>query len=117
MTENTQWTAVCEELMALMQQRKTASPEESYTAKLLQGGEDSLLKKLVEEAGETALAAKGGEREKLCAELADLWFHCFAVMTRYNIGLESVAAVLAQRRGISGLAEKASREQSPPKGE
>ena len=57
------------ELAAMAEQRKTASPDDSYTARLLQGDEDSLLKKLAEEAGEAALAAKGGNREKLAPKL------------------------------------------------
>lgn len=104
------WAAVFSELMQLLATRRHADSAVSYSAKLLQGDEDALLKKLVEEAGEAALAAKGGERERLCAELADLWFHCFIVMTRYSIGLDDIAAVLARRRGTSGLAEKAARQ-------
>lgn len=110
------WASLCTDLLHTLQQRKSASAQTSYSAQLLQGEEDALLKKLVEEAGEAALAAKGGDRTRLCEELADLWFHCFAVMTRYNIPLESVAAVLAQRRGTSGLEEKSSRSNSSPSG-
>lgn len=116
MTDNTSppATAVFQELMALLQQRKSAPAADSYTARLLQGDEDALLKKLTEEAGEAALAAKGGNRAQLVAELADLWFHCLIAMTRYNIGLNDVAEVLAQRRGTSGLAEKAARNTPTP---
>ncbi|MCH9705464.1 MAG: phosphoribosyl-ATP diphosphatase [Proteobacteria bacterium] len=104
-----QWNTITHELMALAAERKTADPTTSYTAQLLQGDENALLKKLLEEAGETALAAKDGNHAQLCAELADLWFHCFIVMSRYNVGLEEVATVLSKRRNVSGLAEKASR--------
>ena len=97
------------ELLQLIKGRRTASPEESYTASLLQGDEDSLLKKLAEEAAEAALAAKGGNKKKLAAEMADVFFHCFAVMTRYNIGAADVAAALRERRGQSGFAEKQAR--------
>ncbi len=98
------------ELAAMAERRKTASPDDSYTARLLQGDEDSLLKKLAEEAGEAALAAKGGNREKLAAEIADLAYHAVVVLARYNVSLEQVAAALRARRGGSGLSEKSARE-------
>lgn len=97
------------ELAALAESRKSADPESSYTARLLRGDEDALLKKLAEEAGEAALAAKGGAREKLIAELADLTYHAIVVMARYNVSLKEVAAALRARRGGSGLAEKSAR--------
>ncbi|MGI9297148.1 MAG: phosphoribosyl-ATP diphosphatase [Gammaproteobacteria bacterium] len=99
------------ELAALAEARKTADPARSYTARLLRGDEDALLKKLAEEAGEAALAAKGGSREKLAEEIADLAFHCIVVMARYNVSLEEVAAALRARRGGSGLAEKSARRE------
>lgn len=99
------------ELAALAQQRKDAAPTSSYMARLLQGDEDDLLKKIVEEAAEAALAARGGEHEKLKAELADLYFHCIVVMTRYNISIQDIAAILRARRGQSGIAEKSARRE------
>ena len=102
---------ILNELMALAQERKTADPSLSYTARLLQGDEDSLLKKLAEEAGEAALAAKGGARDRLIEELADLAFHGIVVMARYNVSLEDVAAALRARRGVSGFAEKKARKE------
>ena len=101
--------AILQELETVINARRRADPAASYTAALLQGDEDALLKKLVEEAGEAALAAKGGDSARLAAELADLWFHCLVVMTRYNAPLGDVAAQLAKRRGLSGLDEKKSR--------
>ena len=112
MKNTTQWAAVCHELMALIKERQKADASLSYTANLLQGNEDALLKKLVEEASEAVLAAKSGGGAPLAAELADLWFHCFIIMTRYNITLPDVAAVLAARRGVGGLVEKAARNKS-----
>lgn len=107
------WQDTFTDLMALAQQRKsTAHP--SYTARLLQEDEDALLKKLIEEAGEAALAAKSGDPTRLRAELADLFFHCFIAMTRYNITLQDIGTVLARRRGIGGDAEKAARHSPPP---
>ena len=103
------WSAVVDELTAVIEQRKSADPDNSWTAALLRGDEDALLKKVVEEAGEVVLAAKSGDKKQLNEEMADLLFHCFVVLARYNTSIEEVSAVLAKRRGISGLAEKSSR--------
>lgn len=101
-----------EDLAAAIEARRNASPEESYTAKMLSGDEDSLLKKIVEEAGEAALAAKGGDPSRLTAELADLHYHCLLAMARYNVSLDAVAAELRSRRGRSGIAEKSARKET-----
>ncbi|MGI9306205.1 MAG: phosphoribosyl-ATP diphosphatase [Gammaproteobacteria bacterium] len=102
-------------LAARIRRRQNADPARSYTAKLLHGDEDALLKKIAEEAGETMLAAKetgrGGSPERLAEELADLCFHCLVVMARYNVDLEDVAAALEARRGKSGIAEKSARKE------
>lgn len=100
---------ILSELVELARRRQKDSPETSYMARLLQGDEDNLLKKIVEEAAETALAARSGDREKLKEELADLCFHCIVAMTRYNVTVEEVAAVLRARRGTSGIEEKEAR--------
>ena len=105
-------TALLEELTAVIRSRREADKTTSYTAKLLQGDEDSLLKKIVEEAAEVVLAAKGGEHERLVEELADLWFHCLVAMERYNITMPDVMAALSSRRGTSGIAEKAARKEN-----
>ena len=109
MTDTREWHLIFDELADLLRQRVRADSTGSYSARLLQGNEDTLLNKLAEEAGESMLAAKAGQRDRLCEELADLWFHCLIVMTRYNIQLSDIAAVLARRRGTSGLEEKALR--------
>ena len=97
------------ELLELIKGRTKGSPTESYTAALLQGDEDTLLKKLPEEAAEVILAAKAGDKDKLAAEIADLFFHSFVVMARYQIEANAVAAILRQRREQSGLTEKQAR--------
>jgi phosphoribosyl-ATP pyrophosphohydrolase len=96
-------------LQATIQRRQTADAGSSYTARLLQGAEDAVLKKVVEEAGEVVLAAKGGDPSRIAEEMADLWYHCLVMMTRYNVSLSDVFGVLSARQGTSGLAEKASR--------
>ncbi len=103
-------TTILNDLERMIQSRRMDNPTTSYTAMLLQGNEDDLLKKIIEEAGESILAAKSADKRQLTNELADLWFHCLIVMTRYNIPLSSVLSVLSKRQGISGIAEKNSRK-------
>ncbi|MBE8158159.1 MAG: imidazole glycerol phosphate synthase subunit HisF, partial [Betaproteobacteria bacterium] len=98
-------------LAAVIRRRRQAAPAHSYTAKLLSGDEDALLKKIVEEAGEAVLAARGGDGARFAEELADLFFHCLVAMVRYNTPMEDVAEVLRARRGVSGIAEKAARKE------
>ena len=90
--------------------RWEAAADKSYVAGLLRGPEDSLLKKLSEEAAEAGLAAKGGDSAGLARETADLWFHCIVALARYNSGVGAVAEILSTRAGTSGLAEKAARQ-------
>ncbi|MDM5146850.1 phosphoribosyl-ATP diphosphatase [Candidatus Persebacteraceae bacterium Df01] len=104
-------TDILEELATCIRQRRQTNAPQSYTAKLLTGSEDSLLKKLAEEACEAALAAKAGDTARLTEEMADLWFHCLVVMERYNLSWHEVAAALSSRRGTSGITEKAARKE------
>ena len=68
-----------------------------------------MLKKIGEEATETVLAAKAGDRLALVNEMADLWFHSLIVLARYGLGPEDVLFELKRREGISGIDEKAAR--------
>ncbi|MGU9951029.1 MAG: phosphoribosyl-ATP diphosphatase [Gammaproteobacteria bacterium WSBS_2016_MAG_OTU1] len=111
MSKNDNATALLAELIETIQQRRDEATNESYTSQLLHGDEDALLKKIIEEAGETALAAKGGDKIRLAQEIADVCYHCLVIMTRYNVSVEDVAAVLQKRRGQSGLAEKSARKE------
>lgn len=101
-------------LAAAIDARRAADPGASYVASLLAAG-DAALKKLVEEAAEAALAAKGSDREALVREMADLWFHALVVLARAGVPPAAVAEELARREGVSGLVEKAARtgEASP----
>jgi phosphoribosyl-ATP pyrophosphohydrolase len=96
-------------LAATIEERKKGDAAKSYVAGLLSGSEDALLKKIGEEATETVLAAKGGERLALVREMADLWFHCLIVLARHGLGPGDVLAELHRREGISGIDEKARR--------
>ena len=99
-----------ERIAATIEARKGASPETSYVAKLIGGPEDALLKKIGEEATETVLAAKDGDRLHLVREVADLWFHSLIVLARHGLGPGDVLAELHRREGIPGLDEKAARD-------
>jgi len=90
--------------------RKGGDPNDSYVAGLLAKGEDAVLKKVAEEAAETLLAAKDGDKLHLVRETADLWFHCLVMLAYYGLGPSDVLAELKRREGISGVAEKAMRK-------
>jgi phosphoribosyl-ATP pyrophosphohydrolase len=89
--------------------RKTASPDQSYTAKLLSQGVEKCAKKLGEEAVETALAAVSGNQKNIAAESADLLYHLIVLLEASGLTLADVMDELARRQGVSGIAEKASR--------
>lgn len=99
-----------ERLAATIEARKQEDPGKSYVASLLSKNEDALLKKIGEEATETVLAAKGGDRLSLVRETADLWFHSLVLLARHGLGPGDVLAELHRREGISGFDEKAARK-------
>ena len=100
-----------------IEERKGGDPAGSYVARLLAKGEDAILKKVGEEATETVLAAKDGDRLHLVRETADLWFHCMVMLAFYGLGPQDVIAELQRREGISGIDEKAARDQPGRTGE
>jgi phosphoribosyl-ATP pyrophosphohydrolase len=93
-----------------IEERKSGDADASYVAALFAKGEDAILKKIGEEATETVLAAKNGDRLHLVRETADLWFHCLVMLAHYGLGPRDVIAELQRREGISGLDEKAARK-------
>ncbi|NTV95493.1 MAG: phosphoribosyl-ATP diphosphatase [Thiobacillus sp.] len=95
-----------------LEARKQADPGSSYVAKLYAKGLDAILKKVAEEAAETIMAAKDGERDKVIYETADLWFHSMVLLAREGIRPEEVLNELARREGLSGLVEKANRKEN-----
>jgi phosphoribosyl-ATP pyrophosphohydrolase len=101
---------VLERLGELLEQRKTADPASSYVAKLYAKGLDTILKKIGEEATETVIAAKGGNRDEVIYETADLWFHTMVMLSHANIKPQEVLDELARREGLSGIVEKENRE-------
>ena len=90
---------VLDELFAVIDARRDADPADSYTARLLGGNEDSLLKKIAEESGEVIMAAKDADREHLRYEAADLVYHLLVVLARYGLTPSDLAEELASRRG------------------
>ena len=95
-----------------LEARKQADPQASYVAKLYSKGLDAILKKVAEEAAETIMAAKDGERDKVIYETADLWFHSLVLLAQQGIRPEEILAELARREGLSGIVEKAARKDS-----
>ena len=96
-------------LAEVLEQRKQADPDSSYVAKLYGKGLDAILKKIGEEATETVMAAKDGDRQKVVYETADLWFHSMVLLAQQGLGPADVLAELDRRFGLSGLEEKAQR--------
>ena len=103
--------SILERLEASIASRQGADPASSYVAKLNARGLDAILKKIGEEATETVIAAKAGERSGLVHETADLWFHCLVLLGRQGIAVSEVLAELERREGRSGIEEKASRKE------
>ncbi len=90
--------SVLVEVFAVLESRKAEMPEESYTAKLLLGPQDKLLKKIGEEASEVIIAARDRDPKQLRYELADLLYHLMVVMVREGLTLDDLAAEMAERR-------------------
>ncbi len=100
---------VVERLSATVEARKGASPDSSYTAKLLADGIERCAKKLGEEAVETVIAAVAKDKDGLAGEGADLIYHFLVTLAAAGVSLDDVAAKLEAREGRSGLDEKAAR--------
>jgi len=90
--------------------RKQGDPSASYVASLFAKGEDAILKKVAEEAAETVLASKSGDKLHLVRETADLWFHSLVLLAWHGLAPEDVLAELQRREGVSGIDEKKSRK-------
>lgn len=100
---------ILKRLEAVLKERKQADPESSYVAKLYSKGIDSILKKVGEEATEVVIAGKGGNREQIIYETADLWFHTLVLLSHENISADEILTELGRRFGVSGIDEKNSR--------
>ncbi|WAR45012.1 phosphoribosyl-ATP diphosphatase [Methylomonas rapida] len=101
---------VLQQLAEVLEQRKRQSADQSYVASLYAKGLDHILKKIGEEATETVMAAKDGDKDKIVYETADLWFHCMVMLAHQGLGPGQVIDELQRRFGLSGLQEKARRD-------
>jgi phosphoribosyl-ATP pyrophosphohydrolase/phosphoribosyl-AMP cyclohydrolase len=90
--------------------RKNSDPKSSYTASLFHKGENSILKKVVEEAGEFSFAIKDNKSEEIIYECADLLYHTLVALAYRDISPDRVKQEIARRFGMSGIEEKNSRE-------
>ncbi|MBI0158461.1 phosphoribosyl-ATP diphosphatase [Snodgrassella alvi] len=108
--EKADFSRVLTELADVLDSRREASPQTSYVSQLLYAGEDKILKKVIEEAGEVLMASKDGDKQHLVKEVADVWFHTMVLLTYHQIRVEDVLQELQQRQNVSGLTEKASRQ-------
>ncbi|MBY5338095.1 phosphoribosyl-ATP diphosphatase [Rhizobium leguminosarum] len=100
------------DLESIVEERSKASPEQSWTAKLVAAGQPKAAKKLGEEAIEAVMAAVAGDRDNLTYEAADVLYHLLVVLKIAEIPLENVMAELERRTAQSGLKEKAGRQSS-----
>jgi len=107
---------VLTELAAILEKRKKSSSSDSYVSSLHEKGLNKILEKIGEEATETILAAKdydeqtGKNQQAVISETADLWFHTMVMLSHLNLTPQQVLDELKKRFDMSGLAEKASRE-------
>lgn len=99
-----------EKLAEVIEARKSAAADASYVASLFEKGMNTILKKIGEEAAETIVAAKEDDDSQLVYETADLWFHTLVMLSARGLGPADVLAELERRFGMSGLQEKAGRD-------
>ncbi|MDX4066344.1 bifunctional phosphoribosyl-AMP cyclohydrolase/phosphoribosyl-ATP diphosphatase HisIE [Aliarcobacter skirrowii] len=102
--------SVIDSLYHTIQERKNEDATKSYTAKLLKGDTNSMLKKIVEEAGEFCFAIKDKNKDEAIYEAADIAYHILVAMASLNIDPDRVKQELKRRFSISGIEEKNSRK-------
>ena len=98
-------------LAHVLEERKDADPDKSYVASLYKKGMGAILEKVNEEASEMMVAANSESDEQLIYETADLWFHTLVMLTARGLSPDDVLRELERRFGLSGLEEKAARDQ------
>jgi phosphoribosyl-ATP pyrophosphohydrolase len=101
---------ILKDIYQIILERKANPKEDSYTVTLMTKGIDKVLKKVGEEAAELIIAGKGGVRQEIVYETADLLFHTLVLLGFYDIEPEEIYVELRRRFGVSGLMEKSSRE-------
>jgi len=103
--------AALERLWRVIESRRGADPDTSYTAKLLARGNAKIAQKFGEEAVEAVIEGVKADRAALVGESADVLYHLFVLWAALGVSPEEVAGELARREGISGIAEKRRRTQ------
>ena len=101
---------VIDTLYHTIQERKHANPKSSWTAKLFSKGDNTILKKVVEEAGEFSFAYKDNDEHEMVYEAADLTYHMLVALAAKNISPDRIKQELARRFDMGGIEEKNSRE-------
>lgn len=103
-------SSVLDAVYRVILDRKSNPPEKSYVSSLFTKGTDTILKKIGEEASELIISGKGGKREEIVYEMADLWFHSLVLLGQLDIRPEEVYSELKRRFGVSGIEEKEGRK-------
>ena len=93
-------------LEKILEQRKSATADNSYVASLYNQGTDKILDKISEESAEVIMAAKEEGNDKIIHEVADLWFHTLVLLRHKNISVKEIEIELIRRFGVSGHVEK-----------
>ncbi len=101
---------VLDRLYAVINSRKGADPDTSYTARLFSRGRQQIAKKLGEEAVEALIEGIRGDKPKLVGESADMLYHLLTLWASLNVKPQAIWTELARREGLSGIAEKAARK-------
>jgi phosphoribosyl-ATP pyrophosphohydrolase len=101
---------VLDRLYFVIDSRRHADPETSYTARLFQRGRHQIAKKLGEEAVEALIEGMRGDKPRLVGESADVLYHLLTLWAASGVKPKAVWAELARREGLDGLAEKAARK-------
>ena len=104
---------VLKRLSATIESRRGADAKSSYVASLYAKGLDTICKKVAEEAAETIMAAKDGDKDHLVREVCDLWFHSLVLLAQQGATIDEVLNEFARREGVSGIDEKNARGQTP----
>lgn len=103
---------VLDRLYAVIDSRKGADPDTSYTARLFSRGRQQIAKKLGEEAVEALIEGIRGDKPKLVGESADMLYHLLTLWASVGVKPDAVWNELARREGLGGLVEKAARKQN-----
>ncbi len=102
---------IIDTLYHVIQERKSADPQSSWTAKLFAKGDNTILKKVIEEAGEFTFAYKDDDESEMVYEAADLTYHMLVALAAKNISPDRIKQELSRRFGLSGIEEKKSRKE------